>query len=229
VPVVRIDEDDPLPPAPLPVSVDDPETLLVRLIGGKVVPGLVAWNGYLLSVAAELGADPTKARAQRLAGPLEHVRERAQFSEGEFGDELQDAIVAAYDAAAGDWDEEASVAERQRRVASGAEGLARAVLAGRAARAGALGNIDAARAASRIAESSATGLALWREVVGEVVRGEIELEGSAWRRTLWALQIAFGVGLVPRVLVTGDRVVRAAAARAGAGDRVRGLPADPAR
>ncbi|MGZ8458633.1 MAG: hypothetical protein ACXWZ4_18650 [Gemmatirosa sp.] len=224
------DEDDERPvAAPLPVSIDDPETLLVRLIGGKVVPGLVAWNGYLLSVAAELGADPTEARAQRLAGPLEHVRERAQFSEGEFGDELQDAIVAAYEAAAGDWDETASVAERQRRVASGKEGLARAVLAGRAARAGTLGGIDAARASARITEASMAGLALWREVVGEVVRGEMELEGSAWRRTLWALQIAFGVGLVPRVLVTADRVVREAAGRAGIADRVRGLPGDLGR
>ncbi len=222
-PVVRIDEDDAPAPAPLPVSVDDPETLLVRVVGGKVVPGLAAWNGYLLSVAAELGADPTEARAQRLAGPLEHVRERAQFSEGEFGDELQDAIVAAYDAAAGEWDDATSVTERQGRVAGGAEGLARAVLAGRAARASYLGGIDAARAASHLAESSATGVALWREVVGEVVRGEIELEGAAWRRTLWALQVAFAVGQVPCVLVTADRVVREAAQRAGVGDRVRGM------
>ncbi len=218
------DEDDERPvAAPLPASVDDPETLLVRLVGGKVVPGLTAWNGYLLSVAAELGADPTEARAQRLAGPLEHVRERAQFSEGEFGDELQDAIVAAYDAAADEWDDATSVAERQGRVAGAREGLARAVLAGRAGRAAFLGSIDAERASARLAESSTAGIALWREVVGEVVRGEIELEGASWRRTLWALQIAFTVGQAPRVLVTADRVVREAAQRAGLGDRVRGM------
>ena len=218
------DEDDERPvAAPLPVSIDDPESLLVRLTGGKVPTTLAAWNGYLLSVAAELGADPTPARALRLAGPLDHVRERAAFAEGEFGDEMQDAIVAAYDAAAAEWDEEATVAERQARVAGGAAGLVRAVLAGRAARAESLGGIGAERAAVRVAESSAAGLALWREVVGEVVRGDVELEGAAWRRTLWALQLAFTVGRAPRVLVTDDRILRDAAARAGVDDRVRGV------
>lgn len=220
------DEDDTRPvAAPLPVSIDDPETLLVRVAGGKVPTTLAAWNGYLLSLAAELGADPTAARALRLAGPLDHVRERAAFAEGEFGDEMQDAIVAAYDAAAAEWDDAASVAERQQRVAGGAEGLVRAVLAGRAARAETLGAIAAERAAVRIAESCAAGLALWREVVGEVVRGDVELEGAAWRRTLWALQLAFTAGSAPRVVVTDDRVLRDAAARAGVADRVTGVPA----
>jgi hypothetical protein len=222
----RIDEDDPPPPAPLPQSVDDPESALLRAAGGKVPPALTAWNGYLLSVAADLGADPTEARARRLAAPLAHVRERAGFAEGEFGDEMQDAIVAAYDAAAADWDEEASVAERQARVSAGAEGLARAVLAGRAARAESLGGPDPARAAPHIAAACGRGLALWREVVGDVVRGGVELEGAAWRRTLWGLQLAFAVGAVPRVVVTADRVIRDAAARAGLGEAVRGVPGD---
>lgn len=220
------DEDDTRPvAAPLPVSIDDPETLLVRVAGGKVPTTLAAWNGYLLSLAAELGADPTAARALRLAGPLDHVRERAAFAEGEFGDEMQDAIVAAYDAAAAEWDDAASVAERQQRVAGGAEGLVRAVLAGRAARAETLGAIAAERAAARIAGACAAGLALWREVVGEVVRGDVELEGAAWRRTLWALQLAFTAGSAPRMVVTDDRVLRDAAARAGVADRVTGVPA----
>jgi hypothetical protein len=154
------------------------------------------------------------------------VRERAGFAEGEFGDEMQDAIVAAYDAAAADWDEDASVAERQARVAAGAAGLARAVLAGRAARAEALGGPDPARAAPLIAAACGPGLALWREVVRDVVRGGVELEGAAWRRTLWGLQLAFAVGAVPRVVVTADRVIRDAAARAGLGDAVRGVPGD---
>jgi hypothetical protein len=211
-------------PAPLPVSLDDPETALLRAAGGKAPQGHAAWNGYLLSVAAELGADPSPARAHRLAAPLAHVRERATFAEGEFGDELQDAVLAAYDAAAGAWDDAASVAERQARVAGGREELARAVLAGRAARAEALGGPDPARAAHHLAQARGAGLALWAEVVAEVVRGNVELEGAAWRRTLWGLQLAFGAGAVPRVIVTADRVLREAAARAGLGDAVRGAP-----
>ncbi|GLC25224.1 hypothetical protein [Roseisolibacter agri] len=217
------DEDDERPvAAPLPVSIDDPETLLVQITGGKLPTTLAAWNGYLLSVAAELGADPTPARAQRLSGPLDHVRERAAFAEGEFGDEMQDAIVAAYDAAANEWDDATTVGERQDRVAGGAEGLVRAVLAGRAARAEQLGAVGAERAAAHIATACAPGIALWREVVSEVVRGDVELEGAAWRRTLWTLQLAFTVGGAPRVLVTADPIVRDAAARAGVDDRVRG-------
>ncbi|MDF1506521.1 hypothetical protein PYV61_26435, partial [Roseisolibacter sp. H3M3-2] len=85
---------------------------------------------------------------------------------------------------------------------------------------------DPARAAAALAVPFAPGLALWREVVGAVVRGGVELEGAAWRRTLWGLQLAFAVGAVPRVVVTADRVIRDAAARAGLGDAVRGVPGD---
>ena len=118
-----------------------------------------------------------------------------------------------------------SVAERQRQVAKGAALLERAVLAGRATRAETLGGVAAAAAAPRIQAACRDGLALWREVVGAVVRTEIELEGSAWRRTLWGLQLAFAVGVSPGGVVTADPVLRNAAQRGALHDRVLAPPA----
>src|SRR5919107_1543876 len=46
---------------------DDPESRLCAALGLQPPPGLAAWNEYLASVAAELAAEPTPARAQRLA------------------------------------------------------------------------------------------------------------------------------------------------------------------
>ena len=90
---------------PQPAILDDPESTLVHLTGGKVSKDLATFNLYLTSTAADLAADPTAARARRLAGPLDHIRERALLIEGDFADELQDAIVAAYEGAADAWDD----------------------------------------------------------------------------------------------------------------------------
>jgi hypothetical protein len=209
------------PVVPMPTMIEDPESILVQLAGGKVPKDHAAFNLYLASTAADLAADPTAARARRLAGPLDHVRERATLIEGDFADEMQDAIVGAYEAAADAWDDSVSVAERQRQVAKGAALLERAVLDGRATRAESLGGANPSASAPRIQERCAAGLALWREVVGAVVRSEIELEGSAWRRTLWGLQLAFPVGVMPLAVVSGDPVLLDAARRAKLGDRIR--------
>ena len=213
------------PIVPMPVMVDDPESILVQVAGGKVPKDHAAFNLYLASTAGDLAADPTPARARRLAGPLDHVRERATLIEGDFADEMQDAIVSAYEAAADSWDDSVSVAERQRQVARGVSLLERSVLTGRASRAETLGGANPSAGAPRIQERCVDGLALWREVIGAVVRSEIELEGSAWRRSLWALQLVFPVGVTPQAVVSGDPVLLDAARRAGLGDRVRAADA----
>jgi hypothetical protein len=205
---------------PQPLMLEDPESALVVVAGGKIPKDHVTFNLYLASTAADLAADPTAARAKRLAGPLDHIRERATLIEGDFADEMQDAIVAAYEAAADTWDDSIGVAERQRQVAKGTALLERAVLGGRAARAESLGGANPSASAPRIQERCADGLALWREVVGAVVRSEVELEGSAWRRSLWGLQLGFMTGVSPRTVVSADPVLLDAARRAKLGDRI---------
>jgi hypothetical protein len=213
------------PIVPMPATLADPESVLVQVAGGKVPKDHAAFNLYLASTAGDVAADPSPTRARRLAGPLDHVRERATLIEGDFADELQDAIASAYEAAADAWDDSVSVAERQRQVARGVTLLERSVLTGRATRAESLGGANPSAGAPRIQERCADGLALWREVIGAVVRSEIELEGSAWRRSLWALQLVFPVGVTPHAVVSGDPVVLDAARRAGLGDRVRAADA----
>ena len=212
--------------AELPVR-DAPESVLARVVGGRTPQGHPAWNAYLVSLAHEIALDPSPERVRRLSGPLEHVRDRARFAEGEFADEFQDAIVAAYDSAAAGWTEETGVAERQAAVAAQRAELERAVVDCRVARGwGVLGKTplvgDAAE--RRVREGFGAGVALWAAVLRGVVGGGVELEGSGWRRTLWTLELAFALGpLGADVLVSGDALVRRAAAEVGLADRVRGV------
>ncbi len=78
---------------------EDPDTRLCHAVGFAPPPGLAAWNEYLASLAAELGAEPTAEQTQKLATPLRHVAERAAQTGEDFADEMQDAVLAAYDAA----------------------------------------------------------------------------------------------------------------------------------
>jgi hypothetical protein len=101
----------------------DPDTALAQAVTGAAPPDLAAWPEYLASLAAELAEEPTAARAARLAGPLRHVRDRARQLAEDFADEVQDAVAAAYDAAAPAWDDAASSGERQRALIADADGL----------------------------------------------------------------------------------------------------------
>jgi hypothetical protein len=82
---------------------DDPESRLCVAVGLKPPPGLAAWNEYLASLATDLAAEPTPERARRLAAPLAHVAERARTTAEDYADEMQDAVLAAYDAASDRW------------------------------------------------------------------------------------------------------------------------------
>jgi hypothetical protein len=204
-----------------------------------VPPQHAAWNAYLASLAVDAAAALLAAPggARRLAGPLAHVRERAAQQEADLEDELQDAVLAAYDAGAagGAW-EDVGVEARQAAVAAGAEALERAVAAGRARRAAALATRGSrqqrdddedrganlfdptvlAVAASRIRAAFPPGVRLWGAVVGEVVAGRVQPGGRGWRGALWGAQVAFaaGAGPVARAL-SGSEIVRDAARRAG--------------
>lgn len=93
----------------------DPDTAICATIGRETPPEVTAWAEYLASVASEIGAEPTAERAQRLAGPLAHVAERARSAISDFSDEMQDAVLGAYDTASTGWgwDADTSGDERQ--------------------------------------------------------------------------------------------------------------------
>ena len=101
----------------------DPDSALTLAVTGTLPAELTAWSEYLASLAAEVAADPTADRAARLAIPLRHVRDRARQAGEDFADEVQDAVAAAYEAAAPGWDPLATSADRQRTLASGAATL----------------------------------------------------------------------------------------------------------
>jgi hypothetical protein len=192
------------------VVAPDPETQLAEAALGRTPPQHVAWGAYLASLAVDaagaLLAAPGGAR--RLAGPLAHVVERAAQQTADAEDEVQDAVVAAYDAGARGWDDAAGVAERQAQVAASTEALAAAVSAGRAARAAALVAGPAERdetgapvtdpavlavAAGRVRRAFAPGVRLWAELVRGVIAGDVTPGGRGWRGAVWGAQVAFAV------------------------------------
>jgi len=81
----------------------DPDSAVCNAIGHEAPTAVTAWAEYLASLASEVAAEPTAERAQRLAGPLAHVAERARSAIADFGDEIQDAVLGAYDAASTGW------------------------------------------------------------------------------------------------------------------------------
>lgn len=215
----------------------DSETLLTEAALGRTPPQHAAWNAYLASLAIDAAAAllVTPGGARRLAGPLAHVQERAAQQIADTEDEIQDAVVAAYDAGASAWDDAADAHARQATVAAGAEALARAVSAGRAARAATLATRGAAQraqdedtgsglfdpavltvAAGRVRATFGPGVRLWAALVGDVIAGRVESGGRGWRGALWGAQMAFAAaaGGVAHV-VSGSDIVRASAARAG--------------
>lgn len=216
-----VDLDDPDAPEPTPtqrlVIGDEPGTVLGEAVAGRAPKESAAWREYLASLALELGADPTVARAQRLAGPLAHVRDRATQAAADFADEIQDAIVAAYDAASSAWDDATSVGERQDAVTRSTEALQRVVAERRAERAwelvGAKAGDDVAGSAARIAAAFPAGVALWAAVLRRIVAGDVPLESRAWRSTLWGLQAAF-VADARAPIVTADPLLAAASREA---------------
>lgn len=101
-------------PGTLPfVMAEDPDTRLCRALGVAPPPGLAAWNEYLASLAAEIAEEPTDERARRIGGPLAHVVERATQAIEDAADEMQDAVLAAYEAASAGWDDAMSDDARQ--------------------------------------------------------------------------------------------------------------------
>jgi hypothetical protein len=113
-------EKDPGVPGAHPFALlEDPESRLCVAVGLKPPPGLAAWNEYLASLATDLAAEPTPERARRLASPLGHVGERARTAAEDYADEMQDAVLAAYDAASDRWawSDETSDDVRQRALA----------------------------------------------------------------------------------------------------------------
>jgi hypothetical protein len=223
----------------------DPETQLAQAALGRVPPQHAAWNAYLASLAADaagaLLAAPGGAR--RLAVPLAHVVDRAAQQTADAEDELQDAVVAAYEAGARGWDPGAGVAERQTQVAADEASLAAAVAAGRATRAAALvataKDRDASGAvltdpavltlaARRVRSAFAPGVRVWAEVVRGIISERVTPGGRGWRGAVWGAQVAFAVGGGPDAgdgaddpsggvarVVTGSDVLRAAAEAAG--------------
>lgn len=206
----------------------DPEALLAQAALGRTPPQHATWSAYLASLAADTAGAllATPGGARRLAGPLGHVAERAMQQTADAEDELQDAVVAAYDAGARRWDDAAGVAERQAQVAASTEALAGAVSAGRAARAAALvaspedrgapGGEHAGApvfdpavllvAAGRVRAAFAPGVRLWAELVRGVIAGDVEPGGRGWRGAVWGAQVAFAVDadLEDRDLGDGD-------------------------
>ena len=213
----------------------DVESVLTEAALDRTPPQHAAWTAYLASLAVDAAAAllATPGGARRLAGPLAHVQERAAQQTSDLEDEIQDAVLAAYDA--GGWDDAADVNERQVAVAGGTAALERAVATGRAARAAALatrggpqqeddrdrgaGLFDPAVltiAATRVRSAFAPGVRLWAAVVREVVVGRVYPGGRGWRGALWGMQVAFTAGAPPVArVVSGSDVVRDAAARAG--------------
>jgi hypothetical protein len=225
--------DGTLPPLRL---APDPETALAESALGRTPPQHAAWNAYLASLAvdaaAAIGGGPGGAR--RLGVPLAHVRDRAAQQQADVEDEIQDAVLAAYDAGAGAWDEAAGVAERQAAVAAATDALERAVATGRAARAAGLSTVGSQQqqddrerganlfdpavltvAAGRVRAAFGPGVRLWAALVAEVVAGRVQPGTQGWRGALWATQVAFAAGAGPVARVaTGSAIVRDAAARA---------------
>jgi hypothetical protein len=215
----------------------DPETVLTEAAIGRTPPQHAAWNAYLASLAVDAAAAllATPGGARRLAGPLTHVQERAAQQLADLEDELQDAVLSAYDAGAGSWDDSADVDERQAAVAGGTEALLRAVAAGRAARAAALATRGGGQqlqddrdsgsnlfdptvltvAATRVRAAFAPGVRLWAAVVREVVAGRVYPGARGWRGAVWGAQVAFTAGAAPVArVVSGSEIVRDAAERA---------------
>jgi hypothetical protein len=121
------------------------------------------------------------------------VRDRAAQQQADVEDEIQDAVLAAYDAGAGAWDEAAGVAERQAAVAAATDALERAVATGRAARAAGLSTVGSQQqqddrerganlfdpavltvAAGRVRAAFGPGVRLWAALVAEVVAGRVQ-------------------------------------------------------
>ncbi len=203
--------------------VPDPEAALVRALGGTEPKDRAAWPQYLASLAVEITEDD----ARLPKGPLAHVRERGAQLVSDTEDEIQDAVAAAYEVAAvaGGWDDATEAGVRQTQVVAGTDALARAVADARVERAIAVAGAKALPILAEDGDPSAVvsdafpaGVAVWRELVRAVVRGEVVPGSAGWRGALWALQVAFvaGTGEVAAVR-TGSRVVRQAADRAGVG------------
>jgi hypothetical protein len=214
----------------------DPETVLAEAALGRTPPQHAAWNAYLASLAVDAAAAllATPGGARRLGGPLAHVQERAAQQLADLEDEIQDAVLAAYDAGADAWDDSAGVDERQAAVAGGTTALEHSVAAGRAARAAALATNGGQQlqddrdrganlfdptvltvAASRVRSAFAPGVRLWAAIVGEVVAGRVQPGARGWRGALWGAQVAFTAGTTPVAgVVSGSEIVRDAARRA---------------
>ncbi len=206
------------------ILVPDPEAALVRALGGVEPKDRTAWPPYLASLATEVAESDGGRMAK---GPLTHVRERAAQLIADTEDEIQDAVAAAYEegAIAGAWDEATESGVRQEQVAAGTDALGRAVADARVERAIAVAGAKALPVLTSGDDPSAlvgahfpAGIAVWREVVRAVVRGEVVPGSTGWRGALWALQVAFvaGTGEVA-VVRTGSRIARQAAERAGVG------------
>jgi hypothetical protein len=216
-----------------PLLAPDPELALAHAVAGRLPAAAVAWGAYLGSLGAEVAVEGAVAR---LRGPLEHVRDRATQAGADAADEVQEVVVAAYDAAADDvggWDEEAGVAERQERVVAAGRAIEAAIVRGRAGRGwhllgGPKAGEDGAAAEARVAAAFGPGIALWREMVRLVVAGEVALGGKRWRETLWALQAAFVAGPgAPAVPAPGGARAAAAAGTPLPGPVVAVVTADP--
>ncbi|HEY0780779.1 MAG TPA: hypothetical protein VGD56_22670 [Gemmatirosa sp.] len=203
--------------------VPDPEAALVRALGAAEPSDRAAWPQYLASLAVEIAE-----REGRLPkGPLAHVRERAAQLVSDTEDEIQDAVAAAYEVTASTsaWDEATAAGVRQTQVAAGTDALTRAVADARVERAIAAvgakaipGLADGADLSAIVTDGFPAGIAVWREVVRSVVRGEVVPGSAGWRGALWATQVAFVAGIGDVAVVrTGSRVVRQAAERAGFG------------
>lgn len=191
--------------APLraPRLAPDPDLVLAHAVAGALPQAAEAWGAYLASLAVDVANEGTPTR---LAGPLAHVAERAGQVANELADEVQDAVLAGYDAAGGAegdaWADDADEAARQAIVAAQGAPLEAALALGRGARGwhlvgGAKTPTQADAATGCVAEAFAPGLALWREVVRRVIGGDVELAGRRWRGTLWTLQTAFALDAAP--------------------------------
>lgn len=215
----------------LPVDlVPDPETALIQALGGREPKDRAVWPAYLASLAAEVAADDGGLGAKPPKGPLAHVRERAAQLIADLEDEIQEAVAAAYEAGAstGEWDDATESGARQAQVAGATDVLDRVVADGRVERAIAVAGAKALPVltgdedpSALVAAAFPAGLAVWRELVRAVVRGEVVPGREGWRGALWGAQVAFAAGAGEVTAVrTGSRVVRQAAERAGVADVV---------
>lgn len=209
--------------------VPDPETALIQALGGREPKDRAAWPAYLASLAAEVAAEGGFG-AKPPKGPLAHVRERATQLVSDLEDEIQEAVAAAYEAgaSAGDWDDATGTGTRQAQVAGATDVLDRVVADGRVERAIAVAGAKALPVltgdddpSALVAAAFPAGLAVWREAVRAIVRGEVVPGREGWRGALWGLQVAFAAGAGEIAAVrTGSRIVREAAERAGVADVV---------